>query len=464
MLGLLLTGLAIYQFIFTRNYYCSLLIFFGLITNGFQLIPASILMAASPVDKLTDLALLYIVVLLFYRFDTLQNVIRREGVFKWVAAFVIFVLADAFYSCVVLDYSFSGVLKVLRANLFLLSFGVFFIVPTHVLIRVMRTVCAITVVLCVIFLIQIPLKTSFLAAQAAGSEAITHDIEGFGFTRFYNTPVYLTPVFFYYLFVHQFRSKMMQVSVVGILVLTVVAPMHRSYIITLFFVIVLYVLVTQRNKRTMYLSAISVVAYLVSLIDVVSYRINEAFTDLGRTLSGSMVLGQMDYSDNTLTFRIAHLLERFQYIMSLPLGWLFGIGLLGEDTKQANKLPFEVGIFQERYDRVAQIETGDIPWSMLLLQVGLVGAIFYTIVLVMLAKHFYKRKATLYSVAGLLWVTEALLASMLGVEMILIPFRVFMLFIAVIATKASGTIPSIVFPAEPPVQKTNYSSFETIPV
>ncbi|WP_338875455.1 hypothetical protein WBJ53_07520 [Spirosoma sp. SC4-14] len=463
MLGLALTGLAIYQFLY-KQYYYSLLIFFGLIANGFQVIPSSILLAASPIDKLTDLALLYIIVLLLYRFDIVLHVIKKQPIFKWVAAYFGFVLIDAFYSCVVLDYSFGGVIKVLRANLFLLSFGVFFMVPTQVLIQVLRTIAAITVGLCVIFLIQIPLKESLLAAQAAGSEAITHDIEGFNFTRFYNTPVYLTPIFFYYLFVHQFQSKWMQAGVITILLLTVVAPMHRSYIITLFFVIVLYVLIAQRNKRTMYLGAIGVVAYLASLVDVVRYRIDEAFTDLGRTLSGPMVLSQMDYSDNTLTFRLAHLLERFQYITTLPAGWLFGIGLLGEDTKQANKLPFQVGIFQERYDRVAQIETGDIPWSMLMLQVGIVGAIFYTTVLVMLIRHFYKNRATMYSVAGLLWVTEALLASMLGVEMILIPFRVLVLFIAVLTTKAAKTAGD-----QPPmlrssIPSTSYSQLETLPI
>lgn len=270
----------------------------------------------------------------------------------------------------------------------------------------------------------------------AGSAVIV-DETSFAISRFFNTPAYLTPALFYYLFVHRFHSKVRQVFVISILFITVVTPLHRSYILSMFLLTSLFILMKQGgNKRILYLSIIMVIASGVTQLDFVNDRINKAFVDLNETFSGSASLKSMDYSNNTFTFRVAHLLERFDYVMSTPSRVFFGVGLLNESSAETARLNFKVGLFDELHNRTYQIDTGDLVWSMLLLQAGLIGTILYVVLMWKLLRFFQRSMKTVpYAIVGFLWIIEVFLISMLGVDMILIPFRVMILFLAVLVAK-----------------------------
>ena len=167
MVGVALLLLAIALFL-ARNFYPALLLFFCFVTNGYQLIPPEVLMAGAPTDKLTDLALTFLLVALLSRGRALWIVMRQEPVFRWAGLFVAFVALDGIYSLVSEGYELGGVLRVFRVNLFLLSFGVFFVVPTPVLVRVLHTLAIITVTQCVVYLLQIPLNQALLNSSAGG--------------------------------------------------------------------------------------------------------------------------------------------------------------------------------------------------------------------------------------------------------------------------------------------------------
>lgn len=434
MLGILLTLLAFAQFV-DKRYETSLLIFFGLITNGFQIVPPSVLLAGSPVEKPSDLAIFYVLAVVVYRFDAVRRLIRNEQVFRWVLAFLAFTLVDALYSYCVLDYNFVSVIKMFRNYPFLLSFGVFVTVPVPILMRVVQKIGIITIIQCGLYLAQIPTGITLLLSASAGSEVTTNNMQNIGFTRFYNTPIYLTPILFYYLTVHQFRSRANQIAVLGVLMLTVVGPLHRSYMMSLFAVLALNVLFRQASsKRLMYLSGLAIMGYAAMLIDVISYRVNEALLDLGKTFSGSLVT--VDQTENTFSYRIAHFLERFDYVMKLPNGWLWGLGMLHEETPQAAKLSFIVGSNIEKLDRVSQTQTADILWSLLILQVGIVGSILFLVVMTQFIRFLNKNhRVTPYATVALLWMVLALINTVSGVEMGTVPFRVLILLFLVMVAK-----------------------------
>ncbi len=71
MIGALLTLVAISLFM-TNRYYSSLLIFLGLLTQGFLVIPAEVLLAGLPIDKTADFSLVYVLTISLLRFSTLR--------------------------------------------------------------------------------------------------------------------------------------------------------------------------------------------------------------------------------------------------------------------------------------------------------------------------------------------------------------------------------------------------------
>lgn len=443
MLGILLTGLAFALFI-DRRYVLSLLIFFGLVTNGYQLIPPDVLLAGAPVDKTTDLALLFLLVTLVSRGRVLWLTLRRERVFRWVGLFVAFIAVDAVYSVWATGYELGGVLRVFRVNLFLLSFGIFFVVPTPALQRTFHALAVLTVIQSVIFLLQIPLGETLLSSSMAGSDVSMTQVDKFAFTRFYNTPAFLTPVLFYYLFQFRCRTRLVHLLVLGVLLLTVLAPLHRNYIVGIAVTVGAYLIFQQeRSKRIIYVGLLALVGYGVTLIDVVSYRLEEGVTDFNSTFAGGGSLATTDYGSNTFAYRMAHLAERINYITEKPVGYVFGIGLLSEDAKQAQRLTFEVGAHDKRTGQVTQINTGDIAWSLLVLQLGFVGTLLFVIVMVQFSRLFYRFRSVPLGAVGLLTVATTLIISFAGTELLMIPFRTLLVLLAVAVTKAAHLPPPI---------------------
>ena len=77
MLGFGLLLLAISLFL-VRRYYLALLLFFGFVTNGYQIVSPGLLMAGAPTDKLTDSVLILLLIALVTRNRVLWQ-IRCSG-------------------------------------------------------------------------------------------------------------------------------------------------------------------------------------------------------------------------------------------------------------------------------------------------------------------------------------------------------------------------------------------------
>ncbi|SFD13496.1 hypothetical protein [Spirosoma endophyticum] len=431
MIGILLTLVAVWLFIF-RSYYFSLLIFCGLVTFGFLIIPPAVLLYGAPFEKTSDLAIFYILAIIVSHYKTIQRVVNSEKLFKWIFIFLGFVLIDAIYSYQVLGYNLSGVLKVSRHYLFFLSFGVFILVPFPILTRLLHTIFIITVLQSVLFLLQIPTGTILLGDA---NNVVVNNMEQIGWVRYYNTPLYLIPSLFYFLFIYKHQSKLIYWIIAGILLATVVAPMHRLYILTVALVISVYLIFRQSNSnKAIYLSLLLLAGYGALLIDPVSSRLNVGLNDISKTFATGRSLAATDYdAEDTFAYRMAHLFERANYIQQKPERIIFGIGLLSEETKQAENLRFEAGLYNERIGRVAQVNTSDIAWSLLILHLGFFGTGLFIVLNICFIRFFYRNRTRLIGILGILTLSVTLLTSFTGTELLMIHFRVFLLLMSVIS-------------------------------
>ncbi|NDK57507.1 hypothetical protein [Pontibacter fetidus] len=394
-------------------------------------------MTGLPLDKGSDLAIIFTIFIVCSRFKDVVRIVKNYFLIKWCVYLVGFLSIVAIYSLLVLEYPLVNVLQVYRPYLLLFSFAVFFAVPLRILMRVFHTIALITVFQSILFLLQIITGQTFLLS-AAGSESFASGlVAGSDYIRFYNTPVFLTPVLFYFFFVFKFKSKFKHYFILLVLILTVLGPMHRSYMLVMVAVLFIYVLLQKSSKKKfVYSSLISITIFAVSFVPIINSRLTEGINDLETTWTGKLSLNSIDANENTTTYRIAHFMERLDYVLNKPLGLVFGIGLISDNSPLASKLNFSVGLVSEETGQTSQVDTGDLVWSPLILTIGVFGTIMYFLFYWKLMLYYYKHiNISSYAIVGFLTILVAFFISMMGTEMISNTFRVMMLLLIVLVIK-----------------------------
>ncbi|NID12283.1 hypothetical protein [Fibrivirga algicola] len=440
MICIILTVIGFVLFI-AKRYLWSLLIFFCLLTNGYQLIPSSILMLGSPLEKSTDVLIFYVIAIFVCYISTILKAVKSEHIFKWMLFFLLFVTADAIYSIFVLSYDISGVVKVFRNYLFILSFGVLILVPVKILNRVFNILSVITIGQSVLYLLQIVTGLTLLQTGVSGGDVSVHDASETGLIRFYNLPLFLLPVLLNYLFNYKFKTRFYQIFTLGILLLAVVAPLHRSYIFTTLLVISVYIMTKQSfQKKIIYVVLTSIVLLAISTSSIVGNRLMKGADDMTSVFSKGASHFSDDTDANSFAFRLLHLTERFDYIYKEPSRYFFGIGLLSESAKQISRMNFDIGTYNKKMESKTQVDTSDISWSVLLMHLGFVGTFLFIILNIKMIKYFYRYHKIPYSEIGILVLVSALFTSFAGIELLSIAFRVILIFFIVIVLKQKNKI------------------------
>lgn len=440
MIGIILLAAAYFLFR-TKRYYPSLLIFFLFLTNGFQIIPVQVLTAGAPVDKGTDFALLLTLLVTFTHFRRIKQIMAHYKILRWCLILLSFVILEVFYSLFVMDYALVNVIQVFRPYLFLLSFMLFIFVPEETLKRLFHTLAFITFCQAVLYLLQIVTKQTILLS-AFGNQEVNITLTS-GYSRYYNTPSYLTPVLCYFLFVYRARMNAIHYLIILILFAAVVGPLHRSYILAVIAALSIYIFITQsRSNRIFLFAVLGIGVYLISFIGVVSKRMDETLTDLQTTLGTKLSLQTIDTYQNTSLFRAAHLIERLEYIAKQPERIVLGIGLISENTPQAARLPFQIGLISERTGQIFKVDTGDLVWSFIVLNLGIIGSILFAVYHVVFLIFFFRNIRLTFARIGFPSVLTAIFTSMAGVEMLTVSFRVVIVLLAIIVLKQQAAFVS----------------------
>jgi hypothetical protein len=212
--------------------------------------------------------------------------------------------------------------------------------------------------------------------------------------------------------------------------------LHRANILAIFFSLSYYLII--KKGKSIHIFALSFVILIGTYVDIVSDRMNKAYVDLTNSFTQNISLTNIDQSENTFLFRIAHFWERLDYILKNQNGWLFGIGLISENSKNAKTLPFTNGLVSEITGQVVQVDTGDLIYSPLILTTGVVGTIFYLFIFIKFLRYFsLNLDKSRFAIIGFLVLLNAFLISMSGTEMLSFTFRVSIILISTIVFKQS---------------------------
>lgn len=169
-----------------------------------------------------------------------------------------------------------------------------------------------------------------------------------------------------------------------IFILPIILNLKMTYSFSVFGIYMLYVMLASKWSLQRKI-AISICFVSISLLFLLSSSsFNERFFRMTQEVN---TIRNYEASGN-FSYRILHAKERLEYISSDPIMLLRGIGYVSESNFSHNT--FALGTYNSESNTYAQLDTGDIVWSLLFVRLGLLGTLFYLLIYFSLIRIFYK--------------------------------------------------------------------------
>jgi hypothetical protein len=382
----------------------ALLLFFFFLTSGFNLVPEE-LTNIGFFSKGSDFAFLILLGIVIIDSCYVKRYLKRDQFTVFLLGFGVFLIICILRSKWVVGLGWSDIIRTCRYQFFWIAYFVFRNMEKAQLEKLLKYLFDVTVVISVLYLLQIIFNQTIL-----NETALTYaQIFGIKIPRYYNQPDLIQ--FFTLVAIYRNPYKgIWRIVTTAIVVATLLGAFHRS--LQGFFLLALligFALKLPRLRRLQFLSILT--ALLIGAISVAGFQFmnTQTFLDLQNIQKGYYAdVEEIDienFQNSTFTFRLAILYERNQYLWEHPENLLLGVGLIAEDSHKASTLDFQVGLVDEITDKAAQIDCGDISYPSMIFRIGYLGTAFYLMLLIYLTVFFYKNRNHKYGfVSFLFWI------------------------------------------------------------
>ncbi|MDR2385844.1 MAG: hypothetical protein LBD80_09355 [Tannerella sp.] len=413
--GIVLFAIALY--IWDRKI-PALLIFFLLLTSGFNLIPEEMTESLF-FSKGMDYAIVMLFVIVVIDAFCIKGYLKPDRLIYLYLLFCAYLAVCIFYNKFITGVGWSEIIRTCRYHFLWVACLVFRSLSKARLEVLLKCQFLVTFFCSVLYLLQIFLDESIFNEGAVSSV----ELFGMKITRFYNQPDMLHFFVFMAIYCNPYKGMVKYVTT-AILVIALLAAFHRS--LTGSFLVAVAVgcmIQLPRLQRIKILTVASVVSVFVVVFAGYMFVHSRTFIDIQRVASGNVVDAEIDIEDlqaSTFTFRIMHLLERNQYLLDNPVAMFTGAGLMTEDSKMTYSLfDFDVGLAEELSGQTVQLDTGDISYSVLLLRYGYLGTFLNLLLFVYLAVFFYKNRKNKYGLSSFLFLIMSFGTSFFSANLIM---------------------------------------------
>ena len=372
----------------------ALLIFFFFMTSGFNLIPED-MMVNHFFSKGMDYAILIIAGIVIIDSLCIKNYLNPDKLLWMILIFYAFLTVCIIYNRFVLDISWKEIIRTTRYNVLWIAYLVFRNLPKERLLFLLKCLFLTTVGCAVLFLLQIVLNERIL------NEAMKVYVVLFGvkIPRFYNQPDMLQIFTFMAIYFNPYKGKIKIITTV-ILVIALLGAFHRSLLMAFILAVSMgYIIRLPFIKRVVSLTAVAIIGFGFIVFWGYKFANSRTIRDIAIVASGNVAaldIKNIDIEElqkSTFTFRIAHLLERNQYLLDHPKARLLGAGLMTEDSRLTDLMfDFKVGLAEEILGRTVQLDTGDISYSVLIMRYGYLGTVIVLSLYIFLMVYFYKNR------------------------------------------------------------------------
>jgi len=398
----------------------AMIFFFFFLTSGFNLIPEEVTKLAF-FSKGMDYAIIMLFVIVVIDAFCIKGYLKLDRLIYWYLLFCLFLIVCIFYNKFVIGVDWAEIIRTARYNFLWVSYLVFRHLSKAQLESLLKYLFIATVICSILFLLQIILDTSIL--NKVGESKV--DLFGMKIPRFYNQPDMLYFFTFMAIYCNPFKGITKYVTM-AILVATLLAAFHRSLIGSFFAAVALgYILQLPRFQRIKVLSAVSVLLTFLIVFEGYKFIRSRAYVDIQRVVSGNLnvVDTEMDINDlqeSTFTFRILHLMERNQYLLDNPKAMFLGAGLMTEDSKLTGRIfDFDIGLIEETLGKTAQLDTGDISYSILLMRYGYLGTLLNLLLYGFLIVYFYRNRTNPFGFFSFIYFIVVFILSFFSYTLIL---------------------------------------------
>jgi len=203
-------------------------------------------------------------------------------------------------------------------------------------------------------------------------------------------------------------NKKIKISFIILTLSGIIISATRSMLFAIIFSLGAGYFYSNKNKIKSIISIIpflTIIIILVTLYSPFYARIEQGFIDVQNTFSN---YDQMIVTEN-FSFRIFHLIERFNFIAQQPKTFLFGLGFIMEDSFRTNI--FKIGLINS-IGGVTQLDSGDISWSVLFVRLGIIGVFIYMYFFISLIIISSKRnKNSIGKIIGIYLIVNLLILS-----------------------------------------------------
>lgn len=185
-------------------------------------------------------------------------------------------------------------------------------------------------------------------------------------------PVFSVMLFALFPIINMLHQRKFHRVIYGIiLILPIILNMKMTYAGTVILSVIVYVFLNDRLSKAMRVKSLLAMSIVAVGVSTISGGFSARFDEMTREkidLSSTSAEGNFSY-------RILHAYERCNYICQTPKYALRGIGYVSE--KNFRKEPFLFGQYNDQLNKVSQLDTGDIAWSLFFLRYGFLGIAIY---------------------------------------------------------------------------------------
>lgn len=342
--------------------------------------------------KNKDMAIVYTFVISLYLISQNNYKLPKIEFLKWYKLFIIFIFCSIVFSYIHYGFSFYQILQGGRDYLLIFSLPILMKIKVNELSKLMNLLLCVTIITSILFILQIVVGHPLM--PYSGEPSIDPTV---GLTRMYNSPA-LLDFFLIFTFVKpEYFGK--RVNLLRILFfITLICTFGRTGIFSTIISVLLAMMFL--GKASKMIKTIVIIGILfIPFIGMVTSRFEKGGTsdDLSAIKSGNYQNFEMG-EGGTMTYRIAWVYERFDYLTNRSIGeQIFGLGLISESQPIVNKMyNFRVGNIVQNTGFPTQLYTPDIAYGNILTKLGLVGSSIYLLFVISLTLFFYKYRKTNY--------------------------------------------------------------------